>query len=51
LSRGDAEKLLQKNGQFLIRQSVNNPMQFVLSGMIDNVPHHVLVTNEQGIVS
>ncbi|RDD40386.1 SHC-transforming protein 1 [Trichoplax sp. H2] len=50
LSRGDAEKLLQKNGQFLVRQSVNNPMQFVLSGMIDNVPHHVLVTNEQGIV-
>lgn len=50
LSRNDAEKLLQRNGEYLVRQSVKNPKQFVLSGMVDNVPRHILVTNEQGEV-
>ena len=51
LSRNDAEKLLQQNGQYLVRQSVKNPTQFVLSGMVDSVPRHILVTNEQGEVT
>lgn len=51
ISRADAERLLQRDGDFLVRESTNTPGQFVLSGMQDNNKKHLLLIDPEGVVS
>lgn len=52
ISRAEAENLLQKDGDFLVRESTNTiERQFVLSGMQDNNKKHLLLIDPEGIVS
>lgn len=46
-----AEKLLQKDGDFLVRKSSNDQNQFVLSGRQNGVIKHLLLVDPDGIVS
>ncbi|CAH0562487.1 unnamed protein product [Brassicogethes aeneus] len=50
ISRAEAERLLQKDGDFLVRESTNTTGQFVLSGMQDNNKKHLLLIDPEGIV-
>ncbi|CAH1103346.1 unnamed protein product [Psylliodes chrysocephalus] len=51
ISRAEAENLLQKDGDFLVRESTNTiERQFVLSGMQDNNKKHLLLIDPEGIV-
>ncbi|KAF7287503.1 hypothetical protein GWI33_001463 [Rhynchophorus ferrugineus] len=50
ISRADAEQLLQKDGDFLVRESMNTPGQFVLSGMQNNNKRHLLLIDPEGVV-
>ncbi|XP_056646497.1 SHC-transforming protein 4 [Diorhabda sublineata] len=51
ISRIEAENLLQKDGDFLVRESTNTlERQFVLSGMQDNNKKHLLLIDPQGVV-
>ena len=50
ISRGECEALLDKDGQFLVRESSKQPGQFVLTGMVDGQPCHLLLTDEKGMV-
>uniref|UniRef100_A0A670XW33 SH2 domain-containing protein n=1 Tax=Pseudonaja textilis TaxID=8673 RepID=A0A670XW33_PSETE len=40
MSRRDAEKLLHTDGDFLVRDSITNPGQYVLTGMHNGQPKH-----------
>uniref|UniRef100_A0A3Q1G9T8 SH2 domain-containing protein n=1 Tax=Acanthochromis polyacanthus TaxID=80966 RepID=A0A3Q1G9T8_9TELE len=51
MSRRDAEKLLVRDGDFLVRQSTTNPGQYVLTGMNCGLPKHVLLVDPEGVVS
>ncbi|KAM9385627.1 SHC-transforming protein 2 isoform 1-T1 [Pholidichthys leucotaenia] len=50
MSRRDAEKLLVRDGDFLVRESATNPGQYVLSGMHRGLAKHVLLVDPQGAV-
>ncbi|NXA42645.1 SHC2 protein, partial [Eudromia elegans] len=50
MSRRDAERLLQADGDFLVRDSVTNPGQYVLSGMQGGQPRHLLLVDPEGVV-
>lgn len=50
ITRAEAEKLLKKDGDFLVRKSPNSEGQFVLSGMQDNTKKHLLLVDPEGIV-
>nr|XP_023015061.1 SHC-transforming protein 4 [Leptinotarsa decemlineata]ALE20584.1 SHC [Leptinotarsa decemlineata] len=51
ISRAEAESLLQKDGDFLVRESTNTmERQFVLSGMQDNNKKHLLLIDPEGVV-
>ncbi|XP_061456863.1 SHC-transforming protein 2 [Rhineura floridana] len=50
LSRRDAEKLLQVDGDFLVRDSITNPGQYVLTGMQSGHPKHLLLVDPEGVV-
>ncbi|KAL1493433.1 hypothetical protein ABEB36_011489 [Hypothenemus hampei] len=50
ISRAEAERLLQKDGDFLVRESANKPGQYVLSGMQDNNKKHLLLIDPEGVV-
>ncbi|XP_050313168.1 SHC-transforming protein 4 isoform X2 [Anthonomus grandis grandis] len=50
ISRADAERLLQKDGDFLVRESTNTPGQFVLSGMQNSNKKHLLLVDPEGVV-
>lgn len=51
ISRAEAESLLQKDGDFLVRESINTvERQFVLSGMQDNNKKHLLLIDPEGVV-
>jgi SHC-transforming protein 1 len=50
VSREAAERLLQNNGEFLVRDSGNTPGQYVLSGMQNNSKKHLLLVDPNGIV-
>ncbi|KAK9890216.1 hypothetical protein WA026_010325 [Henosepilachna vigintioctopunctata] len=50
ISRGEAEKLLERDGDFLVRESPNSEAQFVLSGMQDNTKKHLLLIDPEGVV-
>uniref|UniRef100_A0A8C8RT39 SHC-transforming protein 2 n=1 Tax=Pelusios castaneus TaxID=367368 RepID=A0A8C8RT39_9SAUR len=51
MSRRDAEKLLQMDGDFLVRDSITNPGQYVLTGMNSGQPKHLLLVDPEGVVS
>lgn len=51
INRAQAEKLLQKDGDFLVRESPNSEGQYVLSGMLDNAKKHLLLIDPDGLVS
>lgn len=51
ISRADAEKLLQKDGDFLVRESPSSEGQYVLSGMQENTKKHLLLIDPEGVVS
>ncbi|XP_062868830.1 SHC-transforming protein 2 [Trichomycterus rosablanca] len=50
MSRRDAEKLLVRDGDFLVRNSANNPGQYVLTGMHCGLPKHLLLVDPEGVV-
>ncbi|MBN3323006.1 SHC3 protein, partial [Atractosteus spatula] len=50
VSRRDAEKLLAMDGDFLVRDSVTNPGQYVLTGMHSGLPKHLLLVDPEGVV-
>ena len=51
MSRRDAEKLLVRDGDFLVRDSATNPGQYVLTGMHCGLPKHLLLVDPEGVVS
>uniref|UniRef100_A0A096LV52 SHC (Src homology 2 domain containing) transforming protein 2 n=1 Tax=Poecilia formosa TaxID=48698 RepID=A0A096LV52_POEFO len=50
MSRRDAEKLLVRDGDFLVRESTTNPGQYVLTGMHCGLPKHLLLVDPEGVV-
>lgn len=50
ISRVEAEALLERDGQFLIRESSKKPGQYVLTGMADGHPQHLLLMDKEGKV-
>lgn len=51
ISRAEAEKLLQNDGDFLVRESPNSDGQYVLSGMLENTKKHLLLIDPEGVVN
>lgn len=49
-SRKEAEKLLQGNGDFLVRESTTTPGQYVLTGLQGGHPKHLLLVDPEGVV-
>jgi len=50
LRRQEADALFQKNGDFLVRESVESRGQFVLSALQDGEPKHLLLVDPSGQV-
>ncbi|XP_008582700.1 PREDICTED: SHC-transforming protein 2 [Galeopterus variegatus] len=50
MSRWAAERLLRADGDFLVRDSVTNPGQYVLTGMHAGQPKHLLLVDPEGVV-
>ncbi|XP_008590748.1 PREDICTED: SHC-transforming protein 3, partial [Galeopterus variegatus] len=51
MSRKQAEGLLEKDGDFLVRKSTTNPGSFVLTGMHNGQAKHLLLVDPEGTVS
>ncbi|NWU93421.1 SHC3 protein, partial [Upupa epops] len=50
LSRKEAEQLLKKCGDFLVRKSTTNPGSYVLTGMHNGQAKHLLLVDPEGTV-
>uniref|UniRef100_A0A8C9V9J1 SHC adaptor protein 3 n=1 Tax=Scleropages formosus TaxID=113540 RepID=A0A8C9V9J1_SCLFO len=50
MSRKEAEKLLQEDGDFLVRKSTTNPGSYVLTGMHNGMAKHLLLVDPEGTV-
>lgn len=50
MSRKEAEGLLEKDGDFLVRKSTTNPGSFVLTGMHNGQAKHLLLVDPEGTV-
>ncbi|TRY62330.1 hypothetical protein DNTS_025868 [Danionella cerebrum] len=50
MNRRDAENLLVRDGDFLVRDSATNPGQYVLTGMQSGLPKHLLLVDPEGVV-
>ncbi|KAK2532895.1 Shc3 [Columba guinea] len=50
MSRKDAEQLLKKCGDFLVRKSTTNPGSYVLTGMQNGQAKHLLLVDPEGTV-
>lgn len=50
ISRAQSEHLLKNDGDFLVRESAGTPGQYVLTGMQNNSPKHLLLIDPEGIV-
>uniref|UniRef100_A0A8C4M4W6 SHC adaptor protein 3 n=1 Tax=Equus asinus TaxID=9793 RepID=A0A8C4M4W6_EQUAS len=48
MSRKEAEGLLKRDGDFLVRKSTTNPGSFVLTGMHDGHAKHLLLVDPEG---
>lgn len=51
MSRKEAEGLLKRDGDFLVRKSTTNPGSFVLTGMHNGQAKHLLLVDPEGTVS
>ena len=51
LSRRPAERLLTRDGDFLVRESGTTPGQYVLTGQQGGQPKHLLLVDPEGVVS
>ncbi|XP_063036713.1 SHC-transforming protein 3 isoform X3 [Melospiza melodia melodia] len=51
MSRREAEQLLKKCGDFLVRKSTTNPGSYVLTGMHKGQAKHLLLVDPEGTVS
>ncbi|XP_037653029.1 SHC-transforming protein 3 [Choloepus didactylus] len=50
MSRKEAEGLLKKDGDFLVRKSTTNPGSFVLTGMQNSQAKHLLLVDPEGTI-
>ncbi|XP_074099406.1 SHC-adaptor protein isoform X1 [Cotesia typhae] len=50
VSRSEAESMLTKDGDFLVRESQGSPGQYVLTGMNNGTPKHLLLIDPEGVV-
>ena len=50
IPRPNAEALLRMDGEFLVRESSNKPGQFVLTGLSNGRPQHLLLIDKTGKV-
>ncbi|XP_041037609.1 SHC-transforming protein 1 isoform X1 [Carcharodon carcharias] len=50
MNRKEAEKLLLSNGDFLVRESTTTPGQYVLTGLQNGQPKHLLLVDPEGVV-
>ncbi|XP_076995662.1 SHC-transforming protein 3 [Tamandua tetradactyla] len=50
MSRKEAEGLLKKDGDFLVRKSTTNPGSFVLTGMQNGQAKHLLLVDPEGTI-
>ncbi|XP_029474264.1 SHC-transforming protein 3 [Rhinatrema bivittatum] len=50
MSRKEAEQLLKKDGDFLVRKSATNPGSYVLTGMHNGQAKHLLLVDPEGTV-
>ncbi|XP_043835837.1 SHC-transforming protein 3 [Dromiciops gliroides] len=50
MSRKEAEQLLKKDGDFLVRKSTTNPGSYVLTGMHNGQVKHLLLVDPEGTV-
>lgn len=50
VSRAEAESMLTRDGDFLVRESQGSPGQYVLTGMNNNTPKHLLLIDPEGVV-
>uniref|UniRef100_A0A8C9AX41 SHC adaptor protein 3 n=1 Tax=Phocoena sinus TaxID=42100 RepID=A0A8C9AX41_PHOSS len=48
MSRKEAEGLLKRDGDFLVRKSTTNPGSFVLTGMHNGQAKHLLLVDPEG---
>uniref|UniRef100_A0A8D0GWI1 SH2 domain-containing protein n=1 Tax=Sphenodon punctatus TaxID=8508 RepID=A0A8D0GWI1_SPHPU len=48
LSRKEAEQLLKKCGDFLVRKSTTNPGSYVLTGLHNGQAKHLLLVDPEG---
>lgn len=51
LSRREAERLLTRDGDFLVRESGTTPGQYVLTGQQGGQAKHLLLVDPEGVVS
>lgn len=51
ISRPEAEQLLKRDGDFLVRESVARSGQYVLTGLQQSITKHLLLVNPEGVVS
>ncbi|XP_012285322.1 SHC-transforming protein 1 [Orussus abietinus] len=50
VSRSEAEAMLTRDGDFLVRESQGSPGQYVLTGMNSGTPKHLLLIDPEGVV-
>ncbi|KAG9471015.1 hypothetical protein GDO78_016132 [Eleutherodactylus coqui] len=50
MTRKEAERLLRVNGDFLVRESTTTPGQYVLTGLQNGQPKHLLLVDPEGVV-
>ncbi|XP_069700957.1 SHC-transforming protein 1 [Periplaneta americana] len=50
VSRQEAETLLTRDGDFLVRESQGSPGQYVLTGMQGGIKKHLLLVDPEGVV-
>ncbi|XP_066991913.2 SHC-transforming protein 1 isoform X1 [Anabrus simplex] len=50
VSRHEAEMLLTRDGDFLVRESQGSPGQYVLTGMQGGIKKHLLLVDPEGVV-
>uniref|UniRef100_A0AC34RRB8 SH2 domain-containing protein n=1 Tax=Panagrolaimus sp. JU765 TaxID=591449 RepID=A0AC34RRB8_9BILA len=51
IHRDEAEKMLERDGAFLVRISETKPMMVILTVRYDRNPHHIILNDEFGNVS
>lgn len=51
MTRKEAEQLLKKCGDFLVRKSTSNPGSYVLTGLHNGQAKHLLLVDPEGTVS